>query len=339
MTTQIRLALLGCGTVGGAVLQALTQPDHPLAHAELVGVAVRDVAAAVARGVPLELLTTDPIALAARPDVDVVIELMGGTDVAGVALATALGRGADVVTANKALIAEDGPRLTAIAARTGATLRFEAAAAASLPVVALLEAAAAGDRVLALRGVLSGTANAVLGALEQGTQFEDAVRAAQTAGYAEADPSRDLDGRDTLDKLVLLARIAFGGSLRAVDAVRTGIEHLTPADADRAALAGRRWKLVATARRSGCLSVEPRQLRADDPLAAAEGAGNVVQIELERGGVLTLSGQGAGGDATASAVLRDLGSLPRFVAARAATLAATLAAPLAAPLTSPLTAA
>jgi homoserine dehydrogenase len=178
-------------------------------------------------------------------------------------------------------------------------LRFEAAAA-SLPVVALLEAAAAGDRVLALRGVLSGTANAVLGALEQGTQFEDAVRAAQAAGYAEADPNRDLDGRDTLDKLVLLARIAFGGSLRAVDAVRTGIEHLAP--------------------------VEPRQLRADDPLAAAEGARNVVQIELERGGVLIPSSQGAGGDATASAVLRDLGSLPRFVAARAALLTAPLAA-------------
>lgn len=316
MTAPVRIALLGAGTVGAAVARRLGERadlyaarlGRPL---ELVGVAVRDPSRA-REGVDPALLTADPAELVGRADV--VVEVMGGLEPALGLLEQSLRRGAQVVTANKQLLARHGLRLEALAARHGVSLEYEAAVMAAVPVVSVVRDSLAGDVVTSISGVVNGSTNFVLDLVaRRGVAFDDAVRQAGELGYLEADPSEDLEGLDAAAKIVLLARAAWQVPVVLEDVQRQGITALTDDDFTMAAANGTVIKLVASAWRSGPpdsprveLAVRPVALPQDDPLAQVREGANVVLIEAESAGTVRLHGAGAGGEATASAVLGDL---------------------------------
>lgn len=312
VSSPVRVALLGCGTVGAAVARLLhdradryaEQLGRPL---DLVGVAVRDLSRP-REGVDPALLSSDAAALVA--EADVVVELMGGIEPARSLIETALRRGAQVVTANKQLIAQHGPALRAVADEHGAGVEHEAAVMAAVPVLAVLRESLAGDEVTSLRGVVNGSTNYVLDLVaREGVAFAEAVRQAGELGYLEADPTEDLEGLDAAAKAVILARTAFGVEVALDEVDRVGIAGLTDADFSAAAQEGSVIKLVASARRTeggAEVSVRPEALPAQDPLAAVRGGTNVLVIEAVFAGELRLQGAGAGGEETASAVLGDI---------------------------------
>lgn len=316
MSEPVRLVLLGAGTVGAAVARRLVdRAEQYAAHLgrplELVGVAVRDTSRA-REGVDPALLTTDAEALVDRTDVDVVVELMGGIEPARSLIERAMRRGAQVVSANKQLIAQQGEELHALADECGVGLDYEAAVMAAIPVLAVVREALVGDEITSIRGVVNGSTNYVLDLVaREGVRFEDAVRQAGELGYLEADPTEDLEGLDAAAKIVILARTAWGGSVSLADVDRTGITGLVDEDFARAAEAGTVIKLVASARPghdggTAEVAVRPEALPADDPLAQVRGGTNVVVIDAVSAGPLRLQGAGAGGDETASAVLADI---------------------------------
>ena len=239
-----------------------------------------------------------------------VVEVMGGIEPARSLIETALRGGAQVVTANKQLIAQHGPALHAVADEHGAGLDYEAAVMAAVPVLAVLRESLAGDEVTSVRGVVNGSTNYVLDLVaREGVAFAEAVRQAGELGYLEADPTEDLEGLDAAAKAVILARTAFGVEVSLEQVDRTGISGLTDADFSAAAQDGTVIKLVASARRAGHgaeVSVRPEALPAQDPLAAVRGGTNVVVLEAVSAGELRLQGAGAGGEETASAVLGDI---------------------------------
>lgn len=317
-TSPVTVALLGAGTVGASVARQLLQ--HPERYAarlgrplQLVGVAVRDVGRD-REGIDRPLLTTDAADLVGRADV--VVEVMGGIEPARGLIEASLRRGAQVVTANKQLIARHGPQLRALAEEHGAGLEDEAAVMAAVPVLSVLREALAGDEVTSVRGVVNGSTNYVLDLVaREGVPFEQAVRQAGELGYLEADPTEDLEGIDAAAKIVILARTAFGADVGLDEVDRTGISGLRDEDFARAAREGRVIKLVATARPAAAgtdagvraeVSVRPEALPADDPLAQVRGGTNVVVIDAVCAGEIRIQGAGAGGDETASAVLGDL---------------------------------
>ncbi len=313
----LRVAVLGAGTVGREVIAALRDGWGSPAF-ELAGVAARDLAKAEAAGIPTALLTDAPAHLVS--EADVLVELMGGVEPARTLIAAALGAGMPVVTANKYVVARYGPALEAVARGTGAPFRFEAAVMGGTPVLRLLAEDLAGTRVLALRGIVNGTTNYILTEMAtNGSSYETALAAAQAAGYAEADPAGDVEGGDAADKLVILARLAFGGWLdRASVATgtpgRLGITGVTADDLARAAERGEALRLLASASRraaSGPLvaSVGTEAVPADTPLGATGGVRNRLEIETDRLGWIGIEGPGAGGAATAAAVLADLAAV------------------------------
>ncbi len=325
------VAILGAGTVGREVIRALTERADELTPADgaplaLAGVAVRDLARARAAGLPAELLTDAPAHLVADPGIDVVVELMGGDEPAHTLIAAALGAGKAVVTANKHVIAHHGPALEAASRRTGAALRFEAAVGGGIPVLGPLATDLAANRVQAIRGIVNGTTNYILTAMaDEGRDYADVLAAAQAAGYAEADPSGDVEGRDAVNKLVILARLAFGVWLDpATIAIcpesgpgtgRPGITGIGAADIAAATAGGTTIKLIAEARRAadGAVraSVLPTAVPRDSPLGRTGGVLNRIEIEAEPVGTVAFSGPGAGGPATSSAVLGDLVAIAR----------------------------
>ncbi|HSL77427.1 MAG TPA: homoserine dehydrogenase, partial [Candidatus Limnocylindrales bacterium] len=212
----LRVAVLGAGTVGGAVLDGLLHHPDRLVTSDgspvtVVAVAVRDVGKSRDDGLGPDLLTDAPAHVVADPDTDVIVELMGGIEPARTLIAAALGAGKAVVTANKSVIAHHGPELEAEARRTGAAFRFEAAVAGGIPILAPLAADLAGNDILRVRGIVNGTTNYILTAMAQdGQPYDEVLRDAQDQGYAEADPSGDVEGDDAANKLVILARLAFG---------------------------------------------------------------------------------------------------------------------------------
>jgi homoserine dehydrogenase len=331
MSRALRVAVLGAGTVGREVVRALLDRAGALTASdgsplELVGVAVRDLARARSAGLPGELLTDAPAHLVADPDTDVIVELMGGDEPARTLIAAALGAGKAVVTANKHVIAHHGPELEATARRTGAALRFEAAVGGGIPVLGPLAQDLAANRVTAIRGIVNGTTNYILSAMtDEGRDYGDVLAAAQAAGYAEADPSGDVEGHDAVNKLVILARLAFGAWLDpsavrivAVDgpgAGRPGITGVGSGDIAAARERGEVIKLVASARRGDddgiVASVLPTPIAADSPLGRTNGVLNRIEIEAEPVGTVAFSGPGAGGAATSSAVLGDLVAISR----------------------------
>lgn len=332
--SPLRVGLLGAGTVGAAVARAfLDAPERlaPFDGAQLVlaGVAVRDPARAAAAGIPEALLTDAPAHLVASPDVDVIVELIGGDEPARTLIAAALAAGKPVVTANKHVLAHHGPALEALSRATGTPLRFEAAVAAGIPILGPLGADLAANRVERVRGIVNGTTNFILSAMtERKRAYEAVLIDAQRAGYAEADPAGDVEGDDALNKLVILARLAFGHWLSPASIERRpatanglgrpGITGVTAAEVAAAAVHGLRLKLLVAARPVGedCprqteASVQPVAVPADSGFGRTSGAINRIELEALPIGRLDLSGPGAGGGPTSSAVLGDLIAIGR----------------------------
>lgn len=306
----LQVALLGCGTVGGGVYARLAALGGRF---EVVGVAARTRQRAAAAGVPAELFVEDAWSLV-RGAGDVVVELIGGVEQTAALVEEALRAGKHVVTANKALLAERGASLAQTAAANGVELRYSAAVGGAVPAIETVMHARRLGKVRALEAVLNGTTNYVLDQLARGATWEQAVRAAQEAGYAEADPRFDLDGTDAAHKLALLVRAAFGVELEVRQIAREGIDVVSAARVRQAHAAGRALRLVARAERQGVgveASVRPVELESGHPLASVVGVENRLIVELEDGRRLEVGGKGAGRWPTAEAVLADLFDIAR----------------------------
>lgn len=305
-TTRARgIGLLGCGTVGSGVARRLLR-SHP---ALFKAIAVRDPHKP--RDVAWETYSDDPFAVVDDPSVGIVVECIGGLGLARELVLRAIARGKDVVTANKDLIATEGPWLAAFAARTGASLRYEAAVAGAIPIVRALGGSLADEDVLEVGGVLNGTTNFILDAMAEGAEYADALAEAQRRGFAESDPRADVDGHDAAHKLAILAGLAFRQPSTSERVVRHGIANISADDVRAGKERGLRLKLLALARRTNDgieAGVTPAYVPEDHPFARPRGAENVVRV-LGRGcGPLTFAGFGAGGDATASSVVADIGA-------------------------------
>ncbi len=316
MSTSVRLALAGCGTVGGALLTLLARHGPDIAARSGVRFHVASVLVRnTALGRPAALdraVLTDSMDEFLRVPVDMVVETIGGLDDAAHIARSALARGQRLVTANKQLLRVMGPQLAAIARmhrHGGATLDFEAAVGGGVPIVRLLRESLAGHGLRRICGVLNGTTNYVLSRVERGASFEGALADAQRAGFAEADPSRDLDGHDAADKIALLAWLGFGVDPTALEVRTAGIAAGLMTDAVEAARRGRALRLVASAHLIGgrvVASVSPRVVPRGHAFAQAHGEENIIQLESESSSIVTVSGRGAGGSATASALLADI---------------------------------
>ncbi len=324
----LRVALLGCGVVGSAVARLLTEHGSDLAARvgrplEIVGIAVRRPGRDRSRtGVVPELFTTDADELVARADV--VIEVIGGIEPARSLILRAMAHGASVVTANKALLAEDGPTLYAAAQDHGVDLYYEAAVAGAIPLVRPLRESLAGDDVRKVLGIVNGTTNYVLDKMDStGAGFNEAVEQAQALGYAEADPTADLEGFDAAAKAAILASLAFHTRVSGQDVHREGITEVTAADVRAAREMDCVVKLLAICERvdvvggdgisaSGVsVRVHPAMIPRSHPLAGVREAFNAVFVEADAAGQLMFYGKGAGGDPTASAILGDVVAVAR----------------------------
>jgi homoserine dehydrogenase len=326
----LRVAVLGAGTVGREVVRALLDRSDRLCAADgapllLAGIACRNLVRAREAGLPAELLTDAPAHLVAAPDTDVVVELMGGDEPARTLIAAALGAGKPVVTANKHVIAHHGPDLEAVARRTGAPFRFEAAVGGGIPILGPLASDLAANEITRVRGILNGTTNYILSAMARGgLTYASVLADAQSRGYAEADPAGDVEGDDAVNKLVILVRLAFGewldpGSVaRCPPTVRgwgqPGIVGVSDEELEGAARHGLAIKLLATAA-SGvdgiAAAVLPSAVPADGSFGRTDGVTNRIEIDAAPLGTVDMAGPGAGGAATSSAVLGDLLAVAR----------------------------
>ncbi|WP_371151778.1 homoserine dehydrogenase [Buchananella felis] len=313
MSKEVTIAVLGCGTVGTQVVRLLQERGSDLAARagaplRVNAIAVRNLETKREDFIDRALLTTD--AHAAATGADVVVELIGGIEPARTLVLAALESGATVVTGNKALLAAHGPELYEAAARTGSDLYYEAAVAGAVPVVYAIRESLAGDRISKILGIVNGTTNYILDEMTtKGLSFEDALAAAQELGYAEADPTADVDGHDAAAKAAILSSLAFHTRVSGADVPVQGIRSVTAADIAQAKADGYVIKLLAAAERVGDhydVRVEPRLVPVGHPLASVDGAFNAVVIEAEAAGRLMFYGRGAGGAPTASAVLGDV---------------------------------
>ncbi|CAN7281209.1 homoserine dehydrogenase [Microbacterium foliorum] len=325
MTTEyrrLRVALLGAGAVGSQVAALLLRHGDELADRagatlELAGIAVRNLDAPRETDLPKELFTTDAESLILGSDI--VIELIGGIEPARTSILQAIGSGADVVTANKALLATHGPELFEAADRVGASVYYEAAAAGAIPIIRPLRDSLAGDRVVRIMGIVNGTTNYILDRMEtEGADFADVLSDAQCLGYAEADPTADIEGYDAAQKAAILASLAFHTAVPLDAVYREGITTITASMIDEARAAGFVIKLLAVCERieangteSISVRVYPALVPKSHPLASVHGANNAVFVEAEAAGSLMFYGAGAGGVQTASAVLGDVVSAAR----------------------------
>ncbi len=321
---NLRVALLGAGSVGAQVAdQLLTHRDELASRVgaglELAGVAVRDLDAPRSTHIPRELLTTDAESLILSSDI--VVELMGGLEPARTLILLALNSGADVITANKALLATHGPELFEAAGQVGAQLYYEAAVGGAIPIIRPLRDSLAGDRVERILGIVNGTTNFILDRMDtKGESMDEALAIATELGYAEADPTADVGGYDAAQKAAILASLAFHTLVPADKVYREGITEITLEQVVAARKAGYVVKLLAICERltdpaTGLDGVSARVYPAlvphTHPLAAVHGANNAVFVEAEAAGPLMFYGAGAGGIQTASAVLGDLVSAAR----------------------------
>ncbi len=297
------VGLLGCGVVGAAVARRLLQAHPGLLRA----VAVRDPHKA--REVDWEAWDGDPFAVVDDPAVSVVVECIGGVRLARELVLRAIAHGKDVVTANKELIAQDGPWLRAFAARTGATLHYEASVGGAIPILRALETSLADEPILEVGGVVNGTTNFVLSQMENGASYAAALAEAQQRGFAEADPRNDVEGFDAAHKLAILATLAFHQPVASPELSRCGITAIVPEDVALAAERGWRLKLVALARRTGDgieAGVTPAFVARGHAFARPNDAENVVRVVGVNSGALEFFGLGAGGAASASSVVGDI---------------------------------
>ncbi len=333
MSSPVRVGLLGCGTVGAALVELL-QAESATIHArmgvqlELAAIAVKNIDSARPPHVPTHLLTADAMGVVTDPAVDVVVELIGGLEPAGELVVDALKAGKPVVTANKELLADRGGFLARVAVGAGLDLLYEAAVAGAIPVVRPLRESLAGERIHRVMGIVNGTTNYILTQMsEQGETYAQALSEAQGLGYAEAKPEADVEGFDAAAKIAILAGLAFGGVVQVGDVHREGITGLEVGDLAAARRLGYEVKLLAVAERVGtgrsevgghgsggdaeqvplvAVRVHPAMVARSHPLASVRGPFNAVFIEGDAVGELMLYGRGAGGRPTAAAVLGDL---------------------------------
>ncbi|MFE7229138.1 homoserine dehydrogenase [Streptomyces sp. NPDC002405] len=315
-TRPLKVALLGCGVVGSEVARIMTTHADDLtarigAPVELAGVAVRRPDK-VREGIPADLVTTDATALVKRGDIDVVVEVIGGIEPARTLITAAFEHGASVVSANKALLAQDGAALHAAAEANGRDLYYEAAVAGAIPLIRPLRESLAGDKVNRVLGIVNGTTNFILDKMDStGAGYQEALDEATALGYAEADPTADVEGFDAAAKAAILAGIAFHTRVRLDDVYREGMTEVTAADFVSAKEMGCTIKLLAICERaedggSVTARVHPAMIPLTHPLASVRGAYNAVFVESDAAGQLMFYGPGAGGSPTASAVLGDL---------------------------------
>ena len=321
----LKVAVLGCGSVGSQVVRLLGEQATDLAArvgapVELAGVAVRRLDAQREVEVPEGLLTTDATALVTRDDIDLVVEVIGGIEPARSLILAALESGKSVVTANKALLAEDGPTLFEAAEKAGRDLYYEAAVAGAIPILRPLRESLAGDRVTRVLGIVNGTTNFILDRMDSsGAGFAEALEEAQELGYAEADPTADVEGFDAAAKAAILASLAFHSRVTASDVHREGIAEVTAADVQSAREMNSVVKLLAICelretdegQSAVAVRVHPAMIPRSHPLASVREAFNAVFVESEAAGQLMFYGPGAGGSPTASAVLGDLVTVAR----------------------------
>lgn len=322
--TPLRVALLGGGVVGGSVARLLTAQADDLAQRigrplEIVGIAVRRAGRDRSDlGVDPALFTTDAVELVTRADI--VVEVIGGIEPARSLILSAMEHGASVVTANKALLAEDGPTLYAAAEQHGVDLYYEAAVAGAIPILRPIRDSLAGDSIRRVIGIVNGTTNFVLDAMDStGAGFAETVERAQALGYAEADPTADVEGFDAAAKAAILSSLAFHSRVASADVHREGITEVSARDIAAAQEMGCTVKLLAICERvtgedgrEGISArVHPALIPLSHPLASVREAYNAVFVEAEGAGELMFYGQGAGGDPTASAVLGDLVAVAR----------------------------
>jgi homoserine dehydrogenase len=312
----VRVGVIGAGNVGGALVQLLGDPtrahallDGATAPLELVGVAVRDKNKS-RPGVPDRLLTTDVEGLIGS-DLDILVEVAGGVEPARTYVESALRRGISVVTGNKALMAECGSELAQLAHEHSADLFYEAAVGGAIPILRALRSSLAGERISRVMGIVNGTTNFILSKMtSEGSDYASALAEAQALGYAEADPSADVEGFDAAAKVQILSSLAFGTSLHGEEISREGISGIRSVDVEFARRSGYVIKLIGVAERVGEHGVSrrahPAMIPAAHPLASVSGATNAVFVEGVRSGPLMWLGQGAGGEPTATAVLGDL---------------------------------
>jgi homoserine dehydrogenase len=338
MAKPLKVGLAGLGTVGSAVVRLLQRGrDKLMARCgrsiEVVAISGRSRNKKRSFDVGQLRWISDPATLARDPDIDVLVEVIGGASgAAKSAVGAALAAGKPVVTANKHVLARHGPELEEIARRTGAALRFEASVGGGIPILGPLATNLAADHVVAVRGIVNGTTNYILSAMtDEGRDYATVLADAQAAGYAEADPSGDVEGHDAVNKLVILARLSFGAWLPTEDVVTIamdgpgagspGITGVTARDIAAAAAAGSVVKLSASATRDGgnegdaddriAASVLPTLVPADSAFGRTSGVLNRIEIEAEPVGTVAFAGPGAGGAATSSAVLGDLIAIAR----------------------------
>jgi len=335
----LRVALLGCGTVGGGVVKLLRRNAEMFAaklgaRLELAGVADRSLKPEDPPEIPAALITRDAQALATRPDIDIVVELFGGNEPAGTLIVEALAAGKDVVTANKALLAEHGERIFAVAARHGRHIGFEASVGGGVPIIRILRQALAGDRQRAVYGIVNGTCNYILSTMtERGAEFGEVLAEAQKNGLAEADPTLDIEGHDAAHKLCLLVTLAFGVLLKPSQVYTEGIGQIAPQDIAYARQLGFTLKLLAIAKDdNGAIEarVHPTLLPSNHLLASVGGAYNAIYIHGEALGASMYSGLGAGEMPTATAVVADILEVARMRMAGVANGDDTLGYPFAA---------
>jgi len=320
VTRPLRVALLGCGVVGSSVVRLVQEQSADLAHrvgtpVEIAGIAVRRLGLRRDVEVDAALFTTDAAALVTRDDVDIVVEVIGGIEPARTLLLSALAAGKPVVTANKALLASDGATIHDAAAAAGVDLYFEASVAGGIPLLRPLKESLAGERISRVIGIVNGTTNFILSRMDEtGAGFAEALDEATALGYAEADPSADIEGFDAAAKAAILASIAFHSRVTVEDVHREGIVDVTAADIASAKAMGRVVKLLAICERAGSgvsVRVHPAMIPLHHPLASVRDAYNAVFVEGESVGQLMFYGRGAGGMPTASAVLGDVVAVAR----------------------------
>jgi homoserine dehydrogenase len=313
----VRVGVVGAGFVGNAFVSLLSDPSRHVALVDAATTTLEVVAVAVndpkkfRDGVAPGLLTTDALALASRDDIDILVELIGGIEPARTYIEAALRNGVSVVTANKSLMAECGTALAQLAHQNGADLFYEAAVGGAIPILRALRSSLAGERIERVMGIVNGTTNYILTKMSsEGIDYETALAEAQALGYAEADPTADVEAFDAAAKVQILSSLAFGTELVGEKISREGMVGVRAIDVEFARRAGYVIKLLGVAERIGENGISrrahPAMVPAEHPLASVHGAMNAVFVEGTKSGPLMWLGQGAGGEPTATAVLGDV---------------------------------
>ena len=334
MTQAVNIGVIGAGTVGGGVVSILTENASVIEArmgfpARLAKVAEKDAATLKKLNLPAGVGCADAMDVIGDPDVSVVVELIGGTGIAKELTLAAFAHGKHVVTANKALVAAHGEELLSAAGKNNVQYAFEAAVGGGIPILRAVRESFTGDRICSVLGIINGTANYILTEMsDKGAAFDDVLADAQKLGYAEADPTYDVEGNDTAHKLAILIAMAFGGKVKLEDVYTEGITGITPTDLDYAKAFGCKVKLLAIAKEvDGQIEarVHPTMVPVSRLIAQVDGVFNAVAVTGDRVGETLFYGQGAGARPTASAVVGDIVEIARGIHTGEPTLVPPLA--------------